>query len=72
MITGYLVCVRLGSKCPTYIFSLKPNFMWLVDFPGGTSGKEFTCQCRRPRDVGLIPGSGGGHGNSLQYGESHG
>ena len=27
-------------------------------FPGGTSGKEPTCQCRRQRDVGLIPGSG--------------
>ena len=36
-------------------------------FPGGTSGKELTCQCR---DVGLIPGSGRfpvrGHGNPLQ------
>ena len=35
------------------------------------SGKETTCQCRRLRDVGLIPGSGrspgGGPGNSLQY-----
>ena len=40
-------------------------------FPGGTSGKEPTCQCRDLRDVGLIPGlgrsSGGGHGNPLQY-----
>ena len=40
-------------------------------FPGGTSGKEPACQCRRHRDVGLIPGSGrspgGGHGNPLQY-----
>ena len=40
-------------------------------FPGGASGKEPTCQCRRHRDVGSIPGSGislgGGHGNPLQY-----
>ena len=38
-------------------------------FPGGTSDKKPTCQCRR--DVGSIPGSGrsleGGHGNPLQY-----
>ena len=41
-------------------------------FPGGTSGKEPTDQCRLDvRDSGLIPGSGRspgeGHGNSLQY-----
>ena len=43
-------------------------------FPGGTSGKEPTCQCRihrRQRDLGLIPGSGrssgGGHDNPIQY-----
>ena len=40
-------------------------------FPGGVSGKESACQCRRPRDVSLIPGlgrfSGGGNGNLLPY-----
>ena len=40
-------------------------------FPGGTSGKEPICQCRRLRDGSSIPGSGrspgAGHGNSLQY-----
>ena len=40
-------------------------------FPGGISGKEPASQCRRQRDVGLIPGSGRspeeGHGNPLQY-----
>ena len=39
--------------------------------PGGTFGKELACQCRRLRDVGLIPGSGRspgkGHGNPLKY-----
>ena len=39
-------------------------------FPGGTSGKEPACQCRRHKRFGLIPGSGrssgGGHGNPLQ------
>ena len=38
-------------------------------FPGGASGKEPTCQCRRWKKSGLIAGSerspGGGHGNPL-------
>ena len=38
-------------------------------FPGGASGKEPVCQCRR--DVGLIPESGRcpgeGNGNPFQY-----
>ena len=40
-------------------------------FPGGASGKEYACQCRRLRDWGSIPrlgrSTGGGHGNPLQY-----
>ena len=43
----------------------------MVGFPVGTSGKEPTCQCRRHRDVGFIPGPrrphGVGYGNTLQY-----
>ena len=43
----------------------------LWSFPGGTSGKEPTCQCRRLGDMGSILGlersPGGGHGNPLQY-----
>ena len=39
--------------------------------PGGTSGKESTCQCTSIRDMGLIPGlrkpPGGGHGNPFQH-----
>ena len=39
-------------------------------FPGGTSGKEPHCQCRRHKRHELNPGSGrspeGGHGNPLQ------
>ena len=45
--------------------------IWVIVFPGGASGKEPACQCRRHRDTGLISGSGrcpgGGHGNPLQY-----
>ena len=40
-------------------------------FPGGASGKEPACHCRRHRDMGSITGSGrspgGRHGNPLQY-----
>ena len=39
-------------------------------FPGGTGGKEPTCQCRKLRDTSSIPGSGRssgeGHDNPLQ------
>ena len=45
--------------------------VWESGFPGGTTGKEPICQCRRLNKHGLIPGSGrspgGGHGNPLQY-----
>ena len=38
---------------------------------GGSADKEPTCQCRRHRDVGSIPGlgrsPGEGNGNPLQY-----
>ena len=40
-------------------------------FPGDAAGKESTCQYRRRRDMGFIPGSGrspgGGNGKPLQY-----
>ena len=42
-----------------------------VPAPGGTSGKEYACNTRDTRDVGLISGSGRspgeGNGNPLQY-----
>ena len=42
-----------------------------MGFPGGTSGKELSCQCRRHERCSSIPGSGrspgGGNGNPLQY-----
>ena len=43
----------------------------ILGFPGGTSGKELACQCRRDKRRGSIPGwgsfPGGGHGHPLQY-----
>ena len=42
-----------------------------LDFPGGTSGKEPTCQCRRHKRHNCIPGLGRsareGYHNPLQY-----
>ena len=44
---------------------------YLMGFPGGASGKEFTCQARRHKRCGSIPGlgwsPGGGHDNPFQY-----
>ena len=52
--------------------STSSTHLFHYGFPGGTSGKEHACQCRRQvRDVGSIPAlgrsPGGGHGNALQY-----
>ena len=42
-----------------------------MDFPGGSVGKESTCNAGDAEDVGSIPGlgrsPGGGHGSTLQY-----
>ena len=61
----------LGLKL--YLFNFLTRFQILLvmlGFPGGASGKELTCQCRRHRDLGSIPGlvrsPGGEHGNLLQ------
>ena len=54
--------------------------MWEEDnrergFPGGTSGKEPSCQCRSTGDLGSIPGLvrslGGGHTPVFLPGECH-
>ena len=46
--------------------------MYLYGFPGGASGKEPVCQCRRHKRYrffypGLGRCPGGGHSNPLQY-----
>ena len=54
------------------------NNLFSLSFPGGASGKEPGCQCRRCKPRSLIPGlgrsPGGGHGNPPVFlpGESHG
>ena len=58
MIQGWTVCFLINSIITVYIHTPYPVF-W--DFPGGASGKELTCQCRRPERhrfdprVGQIP-----------------
>ena len=55
----YLNLIMVPNKVPTPVF---------LGFPGGSDGKEFTCN---GGDLGWIPGSerspGGGHGNPFQY-----
>ena len=46
---------------------LTPSILFFMGFPGGSDGKEYTCNVG---DLGSIPGlgrsPGGGHGNPLQ------
>ena len=66
-----------GSSQPrdqTQVFHIARWILYQLShqgFPGGTSGKESVCQCRRHKNVDLIPGLGRpcGVGNSypLQY-----
>ena len=57
---------RIGFEWYNYIV-----FIFLWDFPGADGGEEPTCQYRRCRDAGSIPGSGGTpggrHDKPLQY-----
>ena len=50
---------------------MEKHFLYILDFPGGTSGKESAWSSRDARDAGSIPGSGislgGGNGNPLHY-----
>ena len=57
---GYTLCDPIDCS-PPYIY---------MSFPGGASGKESTCQCRRCRFhpwVGKIPWRRKGNGNPFQY-----
>ena len=59
---GFLLLWKFPKINTLFQFSL------VVGFPGGSDGKESTCNAE---NLGLIPGLGrslqGGHGNSLQY-----
>ena len=46
------------------------NAMCLAFFPGGSAGREPTCQRRKPKRSGFdswVKSPGGGNGNPLQY-----
>ena len=47
------------------------HMLLLYGLPGGSEGKESTCNARDTGDMGMIPGlgrsPGGGSGNPLQY-----
>ena len=67
---GYRLWVAHGRTWLKQLSSISSKkYMW--GFPGGTSDKEPTCQCRRHRDMGSILGlgrcPGRGHGTPLQY-----
>ena len=67
--------VLLHKILPTYKLGAKRGYtikcLRLWGFPGGTSGKESTCQCKRHERQGFDPSvgksPGGGHNNLLQY-----
>ena len=62
------------SRDQTQVCCIAGSFftIWATrGFPGGSSGKDPTCQWGDVRDMGSVPGlgrsPGGGHGNPLQY-----
>ena len=59
-----------GISTKNINFKYSARFDWLIPyfvwgFPGGASGNEPTCQCRRHKRHRVNPW--GGHGNPLQY-----
>ena len=69
-LNNYIVYTTIKSwDFSAYIFSV---YLYMcVCFPGGSVGKETSCNPGDTGDVGSIPGSGrspgGGHSNSIQY-----
>ena len=63
---------QVGSHARVQISNLSDlGIPCYLGFPGGTSGKEPACQCRKRKRPGFDPwvgrSPGGGHGNPLQY-----
>ena len=63
--------MRMGSCRPENAVRKYFPVTITMGFPGGTSSKEPSCQCRRLREAGSIPGLGRspgvGNSNLLQY-----
>ena len=66
----YIIYIFLGSYIYiyTHTHACTHIYMYVLGLPGGSDGKESTCN---EGNLGSIPGLGrcpeGGHGNSLQY-----
>ena len=70
--TPFHIAPALPSICSPDSLSLIYLSLYTISgFPGGTSGKESACQCRKYDRLGSFPGSGRspgeGNGNPLQY-----
>ena len=65
---SYLSGLMLRIIMPMYIYIFCIFYTWL---PSLLSGKESTCQCRRLRDVSLIPGLLGGSEQSHVAGKTY-
>ena len=67
----FIVIYKTPYVCYLYLHSILTFSIIITCFPGGTSGKEPACQCRRHNRHGSIPGlgrcPGGGCSNPLQY-----
>ena len=70
-VLGGTGCLKYSDLSKSFLFQF---IKWIARglFPGGASGKELTCQCRRcKRHAGSIPGlrrsPGEGHGYPFQY-----
>ena len=63
--------IQSGSCSYQALSHLQSSCITSMGFPGGSVGKESTCNAGAARDSGLIPGSGrspgGGRGNPLRY-----
>ena len=57
-----------NMQMPNNRNGIKVSYNYILGFPGGPSGKEPTCQCRRQRDMGSIPGGNmATHSNVLAW-----
>ena len=67
----FIVIYETPYVCYLYLHSILTFPIIITGFPGGASGKEPTCHCRRQKGQGSIPvlgrSPGGGCGNPLQY-----
>ena len=65
--TGSVLWIFLWADCNVLLLPSSINELSKI-FPGGSDGKESTCNAGQPSSIpGLGRSPGGGHGNPLQY-----